>query len=323
MKPSRSRVLLLLLLAGCTTRAGATDASVGVAVGTEAAALVDTDASKEAPPSWPMAVARRLEAVAAPPRATSVMVGERWGCAVVAPEAGDSLQCWDARIRGPTGRPDPWIVSWLGRMSRQAGPDHVCGVDQPPRALRCWLRPARADTDGRELPAGEELAGLDGAGAPSRSGPIEEAAIGGAFRCVHLVEGNRIVCAGDDGYGQLGDRGFVRNIWPLRSLAAGTWHACVIAAQERQTYAVACWGRGDVGQLGAPAPDSCDVDGASVACAHRGPPARGTPSKSPEEAMRRVGSPPDRGGSASRRAARRSAWAESPRRADAPSPRSK
>jgi hypothetical protein len=88
-----------------------------------------------------------------------------------------------------------------------------------------------------------------------------------------------VFCRGDDRFGQLGGSGlpgpdagrddpaFVRGVWPAHFPAAGTWHACALAAGDRDKLQVACWGRGDHGQLGGPAGDTCTVDGASVACA--------------------------------------------------------
>jgi len=61
----------------------------------------------------------------------------------------------------------------------------------------------------------------------------------------------------------------VQHIWPADRLTAGTWHACAIEAPDglaSDTY-VACWGRGDHGQLGGKAPDQCNVDGVNIACA--------------------------------------------------------
>jgi hypothetical protein len=87
---------------------------------------------------------------------------------------------------------------------------------------------------------------------------------------------------GDDRFGQLGgskavpapqaspqDPAFVQGLWPAENIAAGTWHACAMAAPGGLANGghLACWGRGDYGQLGAAAPDVCSADGANVACA--------------------------------------------------------
>src|SRR5689334_17658352 len=57
-------------------------------------------------------------------------------------------------------------------------------------------------------------------------------------------------------------------VWLAPSIALGTWHGCAIAAPNglgADVYA-ACWVRGDLGQLGAPPPDICNVDGNPVGC---------------------------------------------------------
>jgi hypothetical protein len=70
----------------------------------------------------------------------------------------------------------------------------------------------------------------------------------------------------------------VRDVGREVTPALGTWHACALSAPRGRSLhgdlAVACWGRGDHGQLGAPAPDKCTVDGKTIACARtpvRGP----------------------------------------------------
>jgi hypothetical protein len=112
-----------------------------------------------------------------------------------------------------------------------------------------------------------------------RVGAVEQ---GGTFACLQSTKDNGVWCLGDNRYGQLGgskpvpapdaspeDPAFVQGVWPALHLAAGTWHACALAATDDFTDGghIACWGRGDHGQLGAPAPDLCNVDGANVACA--------------------------------------------------------
>jgi hypothetical protein len=97
-----------------------------------------------------------------------------------------------------------------------------------------------------------------------------------------------VFCLGDDRFGQLGssapprpqaaagDPAFVRDVGREVRPALGTWHACALAAPRTMSdpLPVVCWGRGDHGQLGAPAPDKCTVDGTVVACGRtpvRGP----------------------------------------------------
>jgi hypothetical protein len=54
------------------------------------------------------------------------------------------------------------------------------------------------------------------------------------------------------------------------SVAVGFWHACASGSTPTQPNDVVyCWGRDDAGQLGAPAPDVCDVDGREIPCARK------------------------------------------------------
>jgi hypothetical protein len=217
---------------------------------------------------------------------TGVVVGERWGCAPFGSEAGATWQCWDVRGAIPGARPRAWVVPWLKDRPLQAGPDRLCSFARPALTFRCWQPPVRGEDTGRELPASWEWLNPNHAGweeSYSRSDRIENAFVGGSFGCVQSSkEHHGIWCLGDDTYGQLGgshpvpapdagptDPAFVQHLWPAEGFAAGTWHACTIAAPGGLMHEshVACWGRGDHGQLGAPAPDLCDVGGATVPCA--------------------------------------------------------
>jgi hypothetical protein len=194
---------------------------------------------------------------------SAVVVGERWGCAELTTLVGNTVQCWDAP-RAWTGRVQAWTVPWLRDTLSEAGPERVCEVPSV-EAPRCWQRPRRGGSHGKEL-------------ALSRSGRLEHLFLGGTFTCLQASFESTVRCVGDDRFGQLGgsrpvppphDPAFVRGIWPAESLALGTWHACALAAPDglADASAVACWGRGDFGQLGAPARDRCEVFGTSVACA--------------------------------------------------------
>ena len=112
--------------------------------------------------------------------------------------------------------------------------------------------------------------------------------MGGTFACLRTSQAQGVFCLGDDRFGQLGssapprpqsaagDPAFVRDVGREVKPALGTWHACALAAPRTMSdpLPIVCWGRGDHGQLGAPAPDKCIVDGQVVACARtpvRGP----------------------------------------------------
>jgi hypothetical protein len=229
-----------------------------------------------------MKVARRVPppapGAAAASRGVGVFIGERWGCAAFGSESGTSWQCWDA------GRaPRAWRVPWMSGHVLRVGPDFLCELAMPALIFRCWQRPRRGDAGPHELPSWEWLNPHHAkwADAFSRGDRVGEAFLGGTFACLQTTRADGIFCMGDDRFGQLGsssapgpgakddDPAFVRGIFPAQFPAAGTWHACALAAGSRgmDNPSVACWGRDDYGQLGGPAPDSCLVDGQAVACA--------------------------------------------------------
>lgn len=227
------------------------------------------------------------------------MLGERWGCARFATGVGSTAQCWDA----PQKYGDPvkaWTVPWLRDKAPQVGPDRVCELAKPKLTFRCWQRPVRTETEGKELPASQQWRKPNHAGR-NDAFSLGETFVGGTFSCLKAtktygVEGDKtwlpdgqqspneegLWCLGDDRFGQLGgssavppangtpeDTAYVNGIWPARNVALGTWHACAVAARGGLGWDIACWGRGDAGQLGAPGPDRCEIDGVAVACAKR------------------------------------------------------
>jgi hypothetical protein len=101
--------------------------------------------------------------------------------------------------------------------------------------------------------------------------------VGGTFACLRSVPGD-LWCVGDNRFGQLGsarspphgaDEAAFLHVWPAIFVGLGTWHGCALAARGHLSDGafVACWGRGDFGQLGGAARDVCLVDGARVPCA--------------------------------------------------------
>lgn len=213
-----------------------------------------------------------------------VVLGEGWGCAHGA-LAGDVWQCWEA---GP--RPQAFTVPWL-RGGLRFAPDRICELATPELAFRCWQRPRPGDVGPHELPASWEWLNPHHAGwedAYKRGDRVGGVVVGGTFACLQTTKNEGVFCLGDDRFGQLGsssvpgpdadgtDPAFVRGLWPAMWLTAGTWHACALAAPRGMGEGgyTACWGRGDAGQLGGPAPDTCTVDGQAIACARhpvRGP----------------------------------------------------
>ena len=212
-----------------------------------------------------------------------VVLGEGWGCAHGA-LPGDRWQCWEA---GP--RPQAFAVPWL-RRGFDFAPDRICDFETPELAFVCWQRPRAGDVGPHELPPSWEWLNphhADWNDAYKRGDRVGNVVLGGTFACLETTKDHGIFCLGDDRFGQLGgsavpgadagrlDPAFVRGIWPSMFLTAGTWHGCALAAPNGMINGahVACWGRGDAGQLGALAPDTCTVDGQTVACARR--PVRG------------------------------------------------
>jgi hypothetical protein len=214
------------------------------------------------------------------------VLGERWGCARLATAAGSTAQCWDAPQKYG-GSVKAWTVPWLRDKALQAGPDRVCDFAKPELTFRCWQRPVRAETEGKELPASQQWLNPNHAGwndAFARSDRVGETFVGGTFSCLQATKTHGLWCLGDDRFGQLGgssavppanatldDPAYVKGTWPAERVALGTWHACAMAAPGGLARGghIACWGRGDAGQLGAPGPDRCEGDGDEVACAKR------------------------------------------------------
>jgi hypothetical protein len=116
-----------------------------------------------------------------------------------------------------------------------------------------------------------------------RSDRLKDVVMGGTFACLRTTKDERVFCLGDDRFGQLGsskpprpdtDRDaptWLRGVGPEVTPALGTWHGCGLAEPRREDepIPVLCWGRGDGGQLGAPAPDRCVVGGQSIPCARK------------------------------------------------------
>lgn len=234
--------------------------------------------AKEDPkPVSPFGVARSVPAALAPaPAPTQVIVGEGWGCAKLSLPGMYSWQCWEAG-----NAPRAWSVPWIEAGRLEAGPDRLCLISEvEPSAFRCWQRPRPGDRAGQELsPLWEWVNPTPGQqrGAQWNEGRFEQAVIGGTFACFSGFYA--IFCRGDDRFGQLADGGVERPVVsePVlvphvhsNSVAAGTWHACTVwmgGPAGMQRAHVDCWGRDDYGQLGAPAPEQCLVDGQHVPCA--------------------------------------------------------
>jgi len=219
-------------------------------------------------------------------RAVSVIVGESFGCARFASGRRSRWQCWDAPRAGGGASVKAWPVRWLDdREDLQGAPDRVCEFASDRLTYRCWDAPQRNALTGQELPANWQWQNPNHATlaeAYSRADCLAEVVQGGSFACLRSTR-DGVWCLGDDRFGQLGgsqpvpapqaaeeDPAFVQHIQPVHRLVSGTWHACVLtddASSIKDAPYVACWGRGDYGQLGFKARDRCRVDGVDVPCA--------------------------------------------------------
>jgi len=200
-------------------------------------------------------------------------------------EEKSNVQCWDAPRTGRVGTVRAWPAKWLDdKRGLVAAAERVCEGDETKLTFRCWAAPKRGNTGGEELPAEWQWQNPNHAAfgdVYTRADRLLSTFLGGTFMCLQATR-HGVWCLGDDRFGQLGgsravpppdaeddNPAFVQGIWPADRVAVGTWHACALAAPDglAEGAEVACWGRGDQGQLGTAAPDKCVVDGVPVACA--------------------------------------------------------
>jgi len=262
-------------------RDGAADAT---APGADAA--VKTSVSKSTISYPPLQSATRIPARSTamlPPKATGVLIGERWGCASYDTGSGTGYQCWDAGAAPRARR-----VPWMDGQRFETAPEHLCAQEAPPGLkFRCWKRPVPGERKARPLAEGWQWLNPHGATWEdifNRADRVEHIDVGATFSCLHTTKGKGVFCLGDDQFGQRGgsvgaprpeaertDPAFVQDVWPAMFMAVGFWHACALHAPWGMSSRgdISCWGRGDAGQLGIPAspPDVCRVDGQDVACA--------------------------------------------------------
>jgi hypothetical protein len=185
-----------------------------------------------------------------PPRPSVLALADGWGCVYLArePPARGSWECWQAGS-APTGRTVPKLVGyWV-----TAQHDRVCLAVKA--ETRCW----RWDQlmDGAPADLSEPTDGLP---------PTTMVSLGGGFRCD--IQAQTLVCTGDNRFGQLangtsspGTDQPGHRFHADRS-ALGGWHGC----QTRNGAGTYCWGRGDAGQLGFRAPNTCNVGGRDIPC---------------------------------------------------------
>ncbi len=102
-----------------------------------------------------------------PPAAETVVLGERWGCAMTPSVRGPTWHCWRAAAPDGIGETPATWVPWMdGRRQLYAGPDRLCTISGG--VARCWQAPptlqpsaatANAFVDDSEVAAHHGLSG--------------------------------------------------------------------------------------------------------------------------------------------------------------------
>ena len=212
----------------------------------------------------PVLVAKPIDGKALPPDAagqgSAVWVGDGWGCAKVFGWNQPHWQCWRAggkggeRLRGQT-------VPWL---SPQAAPiiagDRLCFLDG--KQSRCLPASALGPTPPPSFTEPGDTRG----GRRQGQGQVDDGPLllGTSFECIMQYIGSErmLACSGDDRFGQLATKEQPAMLEPWIG-AVGGWHGCV-AAKSR--HGLACWGRGDAGQLGRAPEAECAVENRRIVC---------------------------------------------------------
>jgi hypothetical protein len=208
------------------------------------------------------------------PAPSAIELGEGWGCAIFTSEAGSSRQCWQPAAAGHPVRARPtWTAPDAPHVAGEAGPDRLCVLVG--QELRCWHAPHPGEQAPRAWPEAGAWLNPRRLTREQTAHPAyaQQALVGGTFAC---LRGDDLWCVGDDGFGQLGAAGAAAgpdgpepllDLEPVTEVGLGRWHGCA----RRGAEALYCWGRGDAGQLGAPAPELCGAGGehVRVPCARR------------------------------------------------------
>ena len=215
-----------------------------------------------APP--PILVAKPIDGLKLPPdaagRGSAVWVGDGWGCAKVFGWNQPRWQCWHAG--GGKGAPvRGQHIPWL---SPQAAPviaaDRFCFPEG--KQGRCWP----ASSLGPTPPPDFSEPARKGVGGGRPTGQVEYGPLmlGTSFDCtIQPIGAERMLqCAGDDSFGQLATKDQPVMLDPWIGALAG-WHGCVASKARPE---LACWGRGDAGQLGRKSEAACTVGGHRIAC---------------------------------------------------------
>jgi alpha-tubulin suppressor-like RCC1 family protein len=164
--------------------------------------------------------------------------------------------CWGDDSRGQLGRGAPVtapdgaapapVVGLATSVGLALGPGTACSQETT-GAVRCW-----GDNHGGQLGAGASLQRTPVLSAvPAQLSGGQAVAAVSATRVCGRAPGGSSVCVGGDRFLEEGpddtsDAAYIDNSGPARVLTAGDFFLCEL----RSGGGVACWGRGDEGQLG-------------------------------------------------------------------------
>lgn len=205
------------------------------------------------PPPDAEVVGRGPVAVAGIKDAARVVAGSDFTCAL---RAGGELLCWGEDRDGQLGdggreaqaRPVKLAIGPVADLS--LGSAHACAALRD-GTMWCWgyNEQGQADTAAK-LRRRAVVAAFQAAAKGSLTG----VAAGGRHVCA--LAGGRVMCVGDNSFGQLGDGGWVTPPGPVMvagladavEVVTGTRHSCA----RRRGGEVQCWGDDTYGQLGQP-----------------------------------------------------------------------
>ncbi len=186
----------------------------------------------------------------------AIAVGSYFSCALL---TGGSVRCWGQNYYDQLGNPDagkistsPVGVEGLPPVTAiSAGDSHVCALTTE-GGVMCWGGNYRGELGNVETgyastPVPRDVDGL--------TSGVAAISAGGLHTCALLVTG-KVMCWGDDRFGQLGDGRFQEyrtepaEVIKLRgeatAISAGALHTCALVARGR----LMCWGHNDYSQVG-------------------------------------------------------------------------